>query len=132
MPEPAEVRLDKWLWAARFFKTRSLATASVQGGHVHLNGARTKPGRVLRAGERLEITKGEARFEVIVLALSDKRGPASVAQTLYRQTEASVRAQEARIEQRRHARQVSPSPSGRPDKKQRRALRRLRDRSAES
>src|SRR5699024_2802578 len=123
------VRLDKWLWAARFFKTRRLATTAVQGGHVHVNGARVKPARAVRAGDLLAITKGEARLEVVVLALSATRGPARVAQTLYRQTEASLREQEARAERRRHAPAAAPSPGGRPDKKQRRALRRLRERS---
>ena len=70
------IRLDKWLWAARFFKTRSLATDAVTGGRIKLNGDPTKPAREVRAGDRLSIFNGDTRWEVIVLALSDKRGPA--------------------------------------------------------
>lgn len=130
MTEQADIRLDKWLWAARFYKTRSLATAAVRGGHVHVDGTRAKPSRSLCVGERMEITRGDARVELIVRALSANRGPASVAQTLYEQTEASLRERDARIERRRTERLAPvPSPDSRPDKKQRRKLRRLRGRS---
>lgn len=130
MAEQDDIRLDKWLWAARFYKTRSLATAAVRGGHVHVDGARAKPSRSLCVGERLEITRGDARFELMVRALSANRGPASVAQALYEQTEASLRERDARIE-RRSAERLAPvpSPDSRPDKKQRRKLRRLHGRS---
>ena len=80
----APVRVDVWLWAARFFKTRSLAKQAVAGGKVDVNGMGCKPAKMLRVGDRLVIRRGEERWEVEVLALAEKRGPASVAQTLYR------------------------------------------------
>ena len=83
------MRIDKWLWAARFFKTRSLATEAVPGGRVHMDGARVKPAKDVRVGDRLEITIGEAVFAVEVRGLADKRGPASQAQRLYEETEES-------------------------------------------
>jgi ribosome-associated heat shock protein Hsp15 len=116
------VRLDKWLWAARFYKTRSLATDAVLGGHVHVGEARVKPSREVRVGETLEITQGPRRRTVVVTGLSDKRGPASVAQTLYEETAESI----ARGEQRRLERQAEPQPVGRPSKVDRRRLDALR------
>ena len=83
------MRIDKWLWAARFFKTRSLATDAVAGGRVHVDGQRVKPAKDVRVGDRLEITIGEATFAVEVLGLADKRGPASQAQALYEESEES-------------------------------------------
>jgi ribosome-associated heat shock protein Hsp15 len=112
------VRLDKWLWAARFYKTRSLATDAVLGGHVHVGDVRVKPSREVRLGETLEITQGPRRRTVVVTGLSDKRGPASVAQTLYEETAESI----ARGEQRRLERQAEPQPVGRPTKVDRRRL----------
>ena len=117
------VRLDKWLWAARFFKTRRLATEAIAGGHVHLDGQRVKPSRPVRVGDRLEIRKGEVRFEIDVLALSERRGPASEAAKLYRETPESLARREREREARRLAAQA-PAPARRPDK---RARRRLRD-----
>jgi ribosome-associated heat shock protein Hsp15 len=116
------VRLDKWLWAARFYKTRSLATDAVLGGHVHVGDVRVKPSREVRLGETLEITQGPRRRTVVVTGLSDKRGPASVAQTLYEETAESI----ARGEQRRLERQAEPQPVGRPSKVDRRRLDALR------
>jgi len=120
--EQDRVRLDKWLWAARFFKTRRLATEAIAGGHVHLDGQRVKPSRPVRVGDRLEIRKGDVRFEIDVLALSDRRGPASEAAKLYRETPESL----ARREREREARRLAaraPAPARRPDKRQRRRLR---------
>jgi ribosome-associated heat shock protein Hsp15 len=92
------VRLDKWLWAARFFKTRSMATQAVAGGKVHLNGARIKPARTVQPGDELRIRRGEQEFFVIVLAVLDKRRPAKEAQLLYEETEESIlQRQEIRI-----------------------------------
>lgn len=122
---PERVRIDKWLWAARFFKTRRLAAEAVEGGKVHVDGARIKPSRALRGGERLEIRRGHERLEVEVLALSDRRGPASVAQALYRETAESLAARTAAAEQRRLAAVVSPESAGRPDKRARRQWRRI-------
>lgn len=121
-----QIRLDKWLWAARFFKTRSLATAAVAGGKVHVNGVRAKPAHELHVGDRLNITRGTERYEIVVLALSDRRGPASVAQTLYEETEVSrvSRAHEDAL--RKAAMLATPMTKGRPDKKTRRLIHRFK------
>jgi ribosome-associated heat shock protein Hsp15 len=120
-----DVRADVWLWAARFFKTRSLAKQAIDGGRVDVNGAGCKPAKTLHAGDRLRIGRGEERLEVEVLALSDQRGPAAAAQALYAETAASRAARELAREQRRL---VGPAgPPKRPDKQARRELRRLRD-----
>lgn len=120
------VRVDKWLWAARFFRTRSLASKAVKGGKVHINAQRAKASSAVRVGDRLDITKGETAFAVDVRDLAVQRGPAQVAQTLYAETEASRERREARAEERRAARIAIPRPSGRPDRKDRRALRRFK------
>ena len=122
--EPAEVRADVWLWAARFFKTRSLAKQAIDGGKIDVNGGGCKPAKLLHAGDTLKISRGEERLEVEVLALADKRGPASAAQALYRESEASRRAREAWREQRQLV--GVPAPRQRPDKHARRELRRLK------
>ena len=119
-----EVRVDVWLWAARFFKTRSLAKQAIDGGKIDLNDAGCKPAKQLRTGDRLKIGRGEERLEVEVLALSDKRGPASVAQTLFRETETSRVAREAAREQRQLV--GAAGPAKRPDKLDRRELRRMK------
>lgn len=95
------VRIDKWLWAARFFKTRAQAGQAVSGGLVHLNGERVKPAKEIRTGDRLEITKSEDRYVLEVLALAERRGPASVARELYRESEESRQGRERRRDQRR-------------------------------
>jgi ribosome-associated heat shock protein Hsp15 len=122
----ARVRIDKWLWAARFFKTRSLATEAVQGGRVQVEGQRVKPARDVRIGEILEITIGQEARTVIVRALADKRGPASVAALLYDETPESV----ARRERRSELRRLAPPPGadlhGRPSKRDRRRIEALR------
>src|SRR5690606_3522892 len=92
--DPERVRIDKWLWAARFFKTRALAIEAVKGGRVQVDGARVKPSRTVRVGDRIEITIGQTRRTVDVRALSDRRGPASVAATLYEETPESRAARE--------------------------------------
>ncbi|EIM04438.1 ribosome-associated heat shock protein [Rhodanobacter denitrificans] len=120
------MRVDVWLWAARFFKTRSLARQAIDGGRIDVNGAGCKPAKTLHAGDRLKISRGEERLEVGVLALSERRGPASVAQALYAETEASRVAREAVREQHRLV--GASGPPKRPDKQARRELRRLRDR----
>ena len=122
----AEVRADIWLWAARFFKTRSLAKQAIDGGRIEVNGSGCKPAKLLHAGDVLKIGRGEERLEVEVLVLADRRGPASVAQTLYRESEASRLAREAQREQRRLV--GVQAPRQRPDKHARRELRRLKDR----
>lgn len=120
-----DLRADQWLWAARFFKTRSLAKQAIDGGRIDVNDAGCKPAKALHVGDMLRISRGEERLEVEVLGLSDKRGPASVAQMLYRETEASRAAREAAHLQRQLV-GVSGPPK-RPDKHARRDLRRLKD-----
>jgi ribosome-associated heat shock protein Hsp15 len=121
-----DVRLDKWLWAARFYKTRSLAAQAVSGGKVRLNGARVKPARALKPGDELEIHKEGYEFQVRVLLLSERRGPAKVAQTLYRESEQSIASREQVREQHRLAALTTPRPAKKPDKKARRQLRDLK------
>lgn len=120
-PAAQTERLDKWLWAARFFKTRSLAIEAANGGKVHVNGLRAKPGRDIRVGDRLEIRKDIYLFSVEVLALSWQRGPAAVARELY------VEDEQSRCERERVAALARTEPrtlpgAGRPTKKDRRAL----------
>ncbi|MGH8158105.1 MAG: RNA-binding S4 domain-containing protein [Rhodanobacter sp.] len=121
----SELRADIWLWAARFFKTRSLAKQAIDGGRIDVNAAGCKPAKLLRVGDRLKIGSGEERLEVEVLALSDKRGPASAAQALYLETEASRTAREAAREQHRLV--GASGPARRPDKHARSQLRRMKD-----
>jgi len=122
------VRIDKWLWAARFFKTRSLATEAVAGGRVHVEGARAKPARDVRVGETVSVTVGETTTVVVVRALADKRGPASQAALLYDETEESRLARERRRELRRLAPPLGADMAGRPSKRDRRRLEAMRGR----
>jgi len=115
------VRLDRWLWAARLFKTRALAGEAVDGGLVHLNGERVKAAHAVRPGDRLEVRRGGERLELVVRALAEQRGPASVAQQLYEETAASRARREAEAERRRLA-AAAPRPPGRPDKRSRRRI----------
>lgn len=116
------VRIDKWLWAARFFKTRSLATDAVDGGKVRLNGERIKPARNVKTGDRLDIDNGAAEWEVLVRALSDVRGPAVVAQALYEETAGSTERRQREAERRRLFREPSAAIKGRPTKRDRRQI----------
>jgi ribosome-associated heat shock protein Hsp15 len=120
------VRIDKWLWVARFFKTRSLAAQAVGGGKVQLNGARVKPARALKPGDELEIHKSGYEYQVRVVLLSERRGPAKVAQTLYEESGESIKKREALREQHRLAGASMPHPQRKPDKKARRQLRDLK------
>ena len=123
----ASVRLDLWLWAARFYKTRSLARSAIETGKVDIGGQRAKAARAVRVGDGLHIARGEEQFEVSVLALSDTRGPASVAQTLYAETEASRAAREAARALRAAERNGYRAPETKPDKRARRLIRALGD-----
>ncbi|HET6555051.1 MAG TPA: S4 domain-containing protein [Dyella sp.] len=123
-PNSPTVRADVWLWAARFFKTRSLAKQAIDGGKVDLNDGSCKPAKAVEVGDVFRLTRGEERMEVEVLALSEKRGPASVAQALYRESEASQKAREEAKAQRKLV--GAMAPPGRPDKQARRELRRLK------
>jgi ribosome-associated heat shock protein Hsp15 len=122
-PTQDGLRIDKWLWCARFFKSRSQATTAVAGGLVHVNGERVKPSRAVHVDDRIEITRDEQRFEVVIRSLPVRRGPAPEARTHYVETEASVAARE---QQRERSRLAPPAPDGRPDKHARRLLRGLR------
>jgi len=123
---PGTARLDKWLWAARFFKTRSLAHQAIELGRVRIQGARVKPAHAVRIGEELEISAGDSRIDVIVRAVSTQRGPAPVARGLYDETPASAARREQRQQSRAQVAEPSLSIKGRPTKKQGRELRRLR------
>ena len=117
-------RIDKWLWAARFFKTRSTATEAVVGGHVHVGGVRVKPSREVRVGETVEVvTNGHVRRVVVVTGLAERRGPASVAATLYEETPESLALREQQAAQRRLE---APIFGARPTKVERRRLDALR------
>ncbi len=120
------VRIDKWLWAARFFKTRSAATEAVLGGHVHVGGVRVKPAREVRPGDRVEIRRGTTRWTVVVRALADRRGPAAVAVTLYEETPESQAARQREAVDRRLARPLGSDLGVRPTKQDRRRLDALR------
>lgn len=117
-----KVRLDKWLWAARFFKTRALASEAINGGHVHLNGSRPKASRNLAIGDQLTIQRGQDSFVISVLLLADKRGPAVLAQQLYEEDEGSRLKREEQAEQRRLEAAAQPRRERRPDKKGRRQI----------
>jgi len=121
------VRLDKWLWAARFFKTRSVAREAVSGGKVHLNGNRAKPGRSLTPGDELRIQRGEEEYIITVVELSLRRGPAVVARSLYEESEENRSRREQLAEQRKLEHQQHASRERRPDKRQRRHLVRFKN-----
>ncbi|MDQ6982952.1 MAG: S4 domain-containing protein [Mariprofundus sp.] len=116
------VRIDKWLWAARFFKTRGLATEMVNGGHIHMNGERIKASKAIQAGDELRIQRGQELFIVTVTGLAEKRGSATVAQSLYQETEQSIAAREEQKQLRKFYAVSSPAPNKRPDKKARRHI----------
>jgi ribosome-associated heat shock protein Hsp15 len=115
-------RIDKWLWAARFFKTRSLAARACDLGRVQCNGQPAKPAREVRAGDMLSVTNEGGRFEIVVLLLSGVRGPASVAQTLYRETDASRQLRQKVAAERKALRQFGELQAGRPTKRDRRRI----------
>ncbi len=121
------MRLDKWLWAARFFKTRTLASAAIHGGKVQIDGNRVKAAREIRIAERLTIANSEVSWEVTITALSDRRGSAPEARLLYEESAASIARREAQKEQRKF--QVEPAADlhGRPTKRDRRQLKRCSD-----
>lgn len=121
------MRLDKWLWAARFFKTRTLATDAITGGKVQLNRARVKASREVKTEDRLEISNGENRWEVTVKGLSDKRGPAPEARLLYEESAESISAREAQRENRKLVIDPAADLHGRPTKRDRRQIRRFGD-----
>ncbi|OOF36532.1 MULTISPECIES: ribosome-associated heat shock protein Hsp15 [Rodentibacter] len=120
--EEKDVRLDKWLWAARFYKTRSLAKAMIEGGKVHYNGQRAKVSKIVEVGAVLKLRQGNEEKEVEILALSDQRRGAPEAQLLYRETEQSVKKREEMTWARKNNALSMPHPERRPNKKERRDL----------
>jgi ribosome-associated heat shock protein Hsp15 len=116
------VRLDKWLWAARFFKTRSLATQAIDSSKIFLNDERPKPAKEIKLGDRVKIRIGPTEYDVFVRALSDKRGPAPEARLLYEETPASMAKRHEQAEQRRLAPEPMQAFKGRPTKRDRRVL----------
>ena len=123
----SSVRLDLWLWAARFYKTRSLAKQAIDTGKVDIGGQRAKASRAVRIGDELRVVRGEETFEVVLRALSDVRGPASVAQTLYEESEWSKQARAQLRAQRIAERTGYQAPATKPDKRARRLIRALGD-----
>lgn len=119
--------MDKWLWAARFFKTRSLATRACELGRIQSNRQAVKPAREVRVGDLLQIKTEGGDFEVEVLLLSEVRGPAAVAQTLYRETEASRELRMKMVQERRTGKMFNPAPQGRPSKRYRRRIIQFRE-----
>jgi ribosome-associated heat shock protein Hsp15 len=120
------VRIDRWLWAARFFKTRSAATDAVAGGHVQIGGERVKPAKEVRVGNTLEIRRGEIRWTVVVTGVTDRRGSATVAAALYEETAESLAARERERLERRVARPLGADLGERPTKQARRRIEALR------
>ena len=119
------VRIDKWLWAARFFKTRSLAAQAVSGGHISLNGNKVKPAKTVQAGDLLVIKQGHVQCTLQVMALSEQRGPAASARMLYQETEESVVQREHAQMERKLLNLQAMRPDHRPDKHERRKIRRF-------
>lgn len=125
-PDTESTRLDKWLWAARFYKHRSGATEAVEGGKVKLNGLSVKPARGVKPGDRVEITQADTSISVVVRAIAEKRGPANVARQLYEESAESIARREAAQEMRRVAAPPGADLHGRPTKRDRRLIQRLK------
>ncbi len=119
----SRIRLDKWLWAARFFKTRAIASNAVTGGKVHLNGQRVRSSRAVKIDDCYAISRGQDRLEILVLELSGQRGSAKIAQSLYAETEASIDRRARESEQRKLAALQKPISDHRPNKQERRKIR---------
>lgn len=133
MTTSTAIRLDKWLWAARFYKTRAIARQMIQAGKVHYEGQRAKPSKTVQVGAILKLRQGFDSKEVEIVALSDQRRGAPEAQELYRETQASIEQREQNAQARKLNAMYNPHPEGRPDKKQRRQLIRMKaERSKES
>ncbi len=120
--EAPRVRIDKWLWAARFYKTRSLAADAVEGGKALVNGERVKPAKVLKTGDTLVVRNGPLTWQITVLAMSERRGSAAEASRLYSEFEQSRKEREEKSALLKIERQSNPFPGGRPTKKQRRQI----------
>jgi ribosome-associated heat shock protein Hsp15 len=120
---PARVRLDKWLWAARFYRTRSLAALAITAGHVRVDDQRIRPSRLAAAGERVVLRRDGLVWDIVVLALSDRRGDAAAAAQLYRESPQSIAIRTEEIARRKAAAATAPTSPGRPTKRERRKLR---------
>ena len=125
----SSVRIDKWLWAARFFKTRQLASEAVNGGHIQVNGQRCKPSKAVQMNDEILIRKDAAKFEIRVTGLSERRGSAQQARQLYVEHPHSIERRELETFQRRALKLANPHPTRRPDKRQRRQLKAWREQS---
>ncbi len=125
----AGIRIDKWLWAARFFKTRSLASRACELGRIESSGQSVKPSRDVRVGDMLQVKNDSGEFQIEILALSEVRGPAPIAQTLYRETEASRALRLKVAEERKAMPRFETATEGKPSKRDRREIARLRGRS---
>ena len=127
MKQPLErVRLDRWLWAARFFKSRAMAKSAVEGGKVELDGQRGKPSKEIALGQQLSVRRGDEIFEIEVIALADKRGSATIAATLFRESEDSINRRAADVARRKMERAGLRVPDKRPEKRDRRALAKMK------
>lgn len=126
--EMTSARLDKWLWAARFYKTRAIAKQMIDGGKVFYNGQRTKSGKNVTIGDKVKLRQGYEEKEVTVIALADKRRDATFAQTLYEETQSSLETREKNALARKQGILLSPASDSKPDKKQRRQIRQLKER----
>lgn len=126
--ENSSTRLDKWLWAARFYRTRAIAKQMIDGGKVFHNGQRTKSGKAVSIGDIIKIRQGFEEKEITVTALADKRRDASFAQTLYQENKASIESRERNALARKQGILLSPASDSKPDKKQRRKLREFKER----
>ena len=124
----SSTRLDKWLWAARFYKTRAIAKQMIDGGKVFYNGQRTKSGKAVAIGDTIKLRQGYDEKEVTIIALADKRRDATFAQTLYQETETSIESREKNSLARKQGILFSPASDTKPDKKQRRQIRQLKER----
>ncbi|WP_371375854.1 ribosome-associated heat shock protein Hsp15 [Thalassotalea aquiviva] len=123
------VRIDKWLWAARFYKTRAIAKQMIEGGKVFYNGQRTKSSKIVALGDKIRVRQGFDDKEVIIIALADRRKDATFAQTLYQETESSIKTREDNTQARRQGILLSPASDTKPDKKQRRQIRQFKERT---
>ena len=126
--ENTATRLDKWLWAARFFKTRAIAKQMIDGGKVFYNGQRTKSGKTVAIGDKIRVRQGYDEKEIVVIALADRRRDATFAQTLYQETDSSMKTREDTALARKQGILFSPATDTKPDKKQRRQIRHLKER----
>lgn len=129
MGDNMSTRIDKWLWAARFFKTRTLAKKHVEQGKIKIDGQKCKPSRSVDLGQLIQIKKNDLLWEVKVLQLADKRGSATIARTLYEETEASIKQREAQVTLSKMTYHSAPKPDKRPTKKQRRDIKSFRSKA---